>query len=136
MWILTKEFRFEAAHYLPLHDGKCARLHGHSWKMIVFVAGNLLQAVGCKSGMLQDYSEIKAIVSPIVEDYLDHHYLNDTTGLENPTSEEIAAWLYGIIKPKLPNLVAVRIDETCTSSCTYTEQSLPSFILGDEGDLG
>jgi 6-pyruvoyltetrahydropterin/6-carboxytetrahydropterin synthase len=136
VWILSKEFTFEAAHQLPQHDGKCARLHGHSWKAIVFVAGDLLQVTGAKAGMLIDYADIKGIVKPIIDDYLDHHYLNETTGLDDPTSEAIAAWLYRFIKPNLPGLIAVRIDETCTSSCTYAEQGTLPLVFGNEGVMG
>lgn len=116
---LTKEFRFEAAHRLPLHDGKCQRLHGHSWKGRVIVRSETLVKEGPKSGMVQDYAEISAAVNGWVEGCLDHYYLNETLPLENPTSEEIARWLYSILKPSLPLLVAVEIDETCTSSCRY-----------------
>jgi len=117
---LSKEYLFEAAHKLPHHDGKCQRLHGHSWKMRVIVAGDQVEMFGPKSGMLMDYADISKVVKPIVEGYLDHHYLNDTTGLENPTSENLAIWLYHLIKPQLPLLVSIEIDETCTSSCRFT----------------
>jgi 6-pyruvoyltetrahydropterin/6-carboxytetrahydropterin synthase len=116
---LKKEFRFEAAHKLPLHDGKCQRLHGHSWKMRVVVSGELLAQGGPKSGMLQDYAEISQKVKPIVDNLLDHHYLNETLKMESPTSENIACWLYFRLKDELPGLVAVEIDETCTSSCCF-----------------
>jgi 6-pyruvoyltetrahydropterin/6-carboxytetrahydropterin synthase len=66
-----------------------------------------------------DYADISALVSPLVERYLDHHYLNDTLGIENPTSEEIARWIYYQLAPKLSGLVAVQVDETCTSCCTF-----------------
>jgi 6-pyruvoyltetrahydropterin/6-carboxytetrahydropterin synthase len=116
---LKKEFLFEAAHKLPNHDGKCQRLHGHSWKMRVVVVGDHLHNCGPKQGMLTDYAEISAIVKPVVEMYLDHHYLNETLKLENPTSECICIWLYEYLKPQLPLLASVEIDETCTSSCLY-----------------
>lgn len=119
-WELKKRFTFEAAHKLPSHDGKCARLHGHSWVMYVCFSGDSLQQEGPKAGMLQDYAEIKSIVKPFVDEFLDHHYLNDTTGLVNPTSEEIARWVYHSLRPKIPLLTAITIQETCTSECTYT----------------
>lgn len=118
-WTLTKEFTFEAAHKLPHHDGKCARLHGHSWKGRVIVKGRWLIDQGPKQGMVMDYADIKKAISPILENQLDHHYLNETLQLENPTSEEVACWLYGMLKPQIPQLAAIEIDETCTASCRY-----------------
>lgn len=119
MFTLKKEFRFEAAHKLPFHDGQCARLHGHSWKMRVVLEGHSLCQIGAKAGMLQDFSEVSKVVKPFVEDYLDHHYLNETTPLVNPTSEALACWVFEQLRPRLPLLVSVEIDETCTSSCCY-----------------
>ncbi len=72
-WVIGKEFRFEAAHKLPNHDGKCARLHGHSWRGVVYVASEVLVKSGPKQGMVLDYSEIKGYVKPLLEEYLDHY---------------------------------------------------------------
>lgn len=119
MFTLTKEFRFEAAHRLPRHDGKCARLHGHSWKMRVVVQGENLQPSGPKVGMLQDYADISKVVNPLIESALDHHYLNETLGISDPTSEHVALWAFNTLKPILPGLVAIEVDETCTCSCRY-----------------
>lgn len=120
-WILGKEFRFEAAHELPHHDGKCARLHGHSWRGVVYVNGTTLTQSGPKSGMVMDYADIKTFLKPLLNDYLDHHFLNKTTGLENPTSEELAQWIFERLEQSgLSELLAVRIDETCTSTCVYS----------------
>ena len=116
---LRKEFTFEAAHKLPHHDGKCQRLHGHSWKMRVVVAGDMLTMNGPKTGMLMDYAEISKIVKPLVESHLDHHYLNETLAIDSPTSEYLACWLYNYFEPMIPGLVAVEVDETCTSSCCF-----------------
>lgn len=116
---LKKEFTFEAAHKLPNHDGKCQRLHGHSWKMRLVLEGDETEKQGPKAGMLIDYAEISVIAKPFVEEHLDHHYLNETTTLMNPTSERLAVWIFNMLKPKLPLLVAVEIDETCTSCCIY-----------------
>ncbi len=121
-WILGKEFRFEAAHQLPYHDGKCARLHGHSWRGVVYVKGTALNKSGSKAGMVIDYGDIKSYLKPLVDDYLDHYYLNESTGLESPTSEEVAKWIFEQLEQAgLPGLVAIRIDETCTSTCIYTK---------------
>jgi 6-pyruvoyltetrahydropterin/6-carboxytetrahydropterin synthase len=107
---------FEAAHRLPnVPDGhKCARLHGHSWKGVIYVAGT----IGEETGWIMDYGEIKRIFAPIYEQ-LDHHYLNDIEGLENPTSEVLARWIWNHLKSDLPALSRVVIEETCTSGCIY-----------------
>ena len=133
-WVLGKEFRFEAAHELPHHDGKCARLHGHSWRGVVYVRGTALNENGSKAGMVIDYGDIKKYLQPLLDDYLDHHFLNKTTGLENPTSEELSRWIYEQLEERgLPGLIAVRIDETCTSTCVYTksEQSIIQMFSGN-----
>jgi 6-pyruvoyltetrahydropterin/6-carboxytetrahydropterin synthase len=119
MYRLIKKFTFEASHQLLNHDGKCRRLHGHSWTGRAILEGPDLILTGAKEGMLIDYGDVKEVIRPLVEDYLDHHHLNLTLENESPTSEFIAKWIYGMLKPHLPLLVAVRIDETCTSSCEY-----------------
>ena len=113
---LTKTFRFEAAHDLPsFPEGhKCRRLHGHSFRFDVVVEGE----VDPKKGYLIDYGDIKAAASPIVKQ-LDHYYLNDIEGLENPTSENLARWLFEKLKPALPLLSAIIVHETCTSVCEF-----------------
>ena len=117
MFILRKQFRFQASHKLPGHDGKCARLHGHSWIGYIEIQGEELIEGGAKAGMLLDYGDIGAVVKPIVDDYLDHWHLNDSTGLENPTSEEIARWMFEKLAVLSP--IAIIIEETCTSRCEY-----------------
>ncbi len=113
---IYKEFVFEAAHRLPnVPDGhKCARLHGHSWKGVIYVEGD----VNPQSGWIMDYAEIKEVFAPIYEQ-LDHHYLNEIEGLENPTSEVLAKWIWERLKPDLPALSQVVINETCTTGCIY-----------------
>lgn len=119
-WIIYKEFRFEAAHRLPHYEGKCRRLHGHSWLGRVYVKSNHLQSQGSQQGMVMDFGEISQYLQPLLDNFLDHHYLNETTGLENPTSEELSRWIYEkLAKVGLPGLHAVEIRETCTSGCTY-----------------
>jgi len=118
-WTLEKEFQFEASHVLPHHQGKCARLHGHSWKGRLVCKGEKLNETGSQAGMLVDYSEMKKAINPLMDEFLDHHHLNDTLRLENPTSEIVAQWIFDKVKPQLPSLVAVIIDETCTSRCIY-----------------
>lgn len=121
-WLLYKEFQFEAAHRLPNHDGKCRRLHGHSWVGRVYVKGNKLIADGAKQGMIIDYDDIKKYLEPLLENYLDHYYLNETTGLPSPTSEALAKWIFEHLETAgLPGLQAVEIRETCTSSARYSK---------------
>ena len=113
---IYKEFSIEAAHRLPnVPEGhKCARLHGHSFLVSIHVEGT----VDSKTGWIMDFGDIKAAFAPIYEE-LDHHYLNDVVGLENPTSENLALWIWQKLKPDLPLLSAVKIKETCTSGCVY-----------------
>ncbi len=113
---IYKEFHFEAAHRLPnVPEGhKCARLHGHSFHLRLVISGD----VGEDSGWIMDFAELKTHFGPIY-DQLDHHYLNDIPGLENPTSENIARWIWHKLKPQLPELSAVELRETCTSGCIY-----------------
>jgi 6-pyruvoyltetrahydropterin/6-carboxytetrahydropterin synthase len=112
---IFKEFRFEAAHRLPaVPEGhKCGRLHGHSFCAEVHVRG----PVDPRSGWLMDFGDISAAFEPL-HDMLDHNYLNDIEGLENPTSENIARWLWERLVPTLP-VSKVVVRETCTSGCVY-----------------
>jgi 6-pyruvoyltetrahydropterin/6-carboxytetrahydropterin synthase len=122
-WVIYKEFRFEAAHRLPNYDGKCSRLHGHSWVGRVYVKGDRLIAEGSQQGMIIDYSKIWSYIEPLLDNYLDHYYLNETLELENPTSEMIAKWIFTKLEVAgLPGLCAVEIRETCTSGCKYIKQ--------------
>jgi 6-pyruvoyltetrahydropterin/6-carboxytetrahydropterin synthase len=113
---LSKTFSFEAAHSLPTFpDGhKCRRLHGHSFRFEVVVEGE----VDAERGYLIDYGDIKLAAEPIVKQ-LDHYNLNEIDGLENPTSELIAKWIFERIKPALPQLTSIIVYETCTSTCEY-----------------
>jgi 6-pyruvoyltetrahydropterin/6-carboxytetrahydropterin synthase len=113
---LTKSFDFEAAHWLPTfpEGHKCRRLHGHSFKVDVIVAGEVDPA----KGYLIDFGVIKDAVEP-VRRQLDHYCLNDIAGLENPTAEMLARWVYDRLKPVLPLLHAVRVRETCTCEAEY-----------------
>ena len=113
---IFKEFHFEAAHRLPNVPAghKCARLHGHSFHLRLYLSG----PVGEQSGWVLDFSDIKQTFKPILE-RLDHYYLNEIPGLENPTSENIARWIWAQTKPLLPALSAIELRETCTSGCIY-----------------
>lgn len=115
------EFTFEAAHRLPhVPDGhKCGRLHGHSFRVSLHVAG----AVEPESGWLMDYAEIKQRFRPL-HAMLDHSYLNEIDGLDNPTSENIARWIWERIKPSLLQLTQVVVRETCTCGVVYRGELL------------
>lgn len=116
---IHREFGFESAHSLPnVPEGhKCARLHGHSFRVRVTVAG----PVGDRTGWVMDFADLKAAVQPTI-DALDHRLLNDIDGLENPTSEMLARWIWDRIAPDLTGLASVEVRETCTSGCTYRGQ--------------
>ena len=113
---IFKEFVFEAAHRLPnVPEGhKCARLHGHSFRVGIYVAGD----DDPNTGWIMDFADLKAAFSPLYE-RLDHRYLNEIEGLENPTSENIAKWIWENLKPTLPALSKIVLHETCTSGCVY-----------------
>jgi 6-pyruvoyltetrahydropterin/6-carboxytetrahydropterin synthase len=114
---LFQEFRFEAAHLLPhVPEGhKCRRLHGHSYLVAVHVEGPVDET----TGMVMDFADISAAVRPIIEAELDHRYLNEIAGLENPTSEQLARWLWARVRPRLASLARIVVRETCTSGCVY-----------------
>ena len=113
---IFKAFTFEAAHRLPnVPDGhKCARLHGHSFRVELHVAGEPDPHTGC----VMDFADLGRAFQPLLE-CLDHHYLNDIPGLENPTSERLAQWIWAQLRPVLPQLAEVVVRETCTSGCRY-----------------
>jgi queuosine biosynthesis protein QueD len=113
---LRKSFTFESAHRLPhVPEGhKCGRLHGHSFKATLIVRGPLAP----KLDWVLDYSEIKTAAKPLFEQ-LDHNYLNEIPGLENPTSEVLCKWIYQKLKPSLPYLHQVIVSETCTTECLF-----------------
>ena len=118
---LRKTFQFEAAHLLPHlpKSHKCRRLHGHSFKVDIVVEGEVYP----KLGWVMDDAEISKAFKPLWEK-LDHFYLNEIAGLENPTSENIAIWIWNKLKPKLPLLTEVVVAETCTARCVYRGSSL------------
>lgn len=130
MYTLSKTFGFEASHVLPDHDGKCARLHGHSWGVEIEVCGATLEQAGPRRGMVMDYAQISQAMRPLLDDYLDHHHLNTTLEAlaNNPTSERVAHWIYHQLALTLPGLHAVTVRETCTSSCRYQPLEAPPHV--------
>lgn len=113
---LEKTFTFEAAHWLPnVSQGhKCGRMHGHSFRVTIVVEGEVDEHVG----WVMDYGDIKDAFSPL-EKKLDHYCLNEIEGLENPTSEVLAKWIWDRVQPKLVQLFEVAVEETCTCRCVY-----------------
>ena len=113
---IFKEFSIEAAHWLPnVPEGhKCRRLHGHSFRIEIHVAG----PIDTHLGWVMDFAAIKRACSDI-EGHLDHRCLNDIEGLENPTSENLARWIWDKLHPGLPALSKIVVRETCTSGCIY-----------------
>src|SRR5208283_2841633 len=106
---ITQAFNFEAAHHLPHvpETHRCRRLHGHSYRVELRLAGE----VDAFSGFVVDFFDVEKVFQPLLG-RLDHHLLNEIEGLENPTAENIAIWIYQRVKPALPLLEAVKIFET------------------------
>ena len=113
---IYKVFTIEAAHRLPnVPEGhKCPRLHGHSFRVELHVTGE----PGEHTGWIMDFADLKAAFKPLYQQ-LDHNYLNDIEGLENPTSERLAMWIWDRLKPAVPELDEVVVHETCTAGCRY-----------------
>lgn len=116
---IFREFTFDAAHRLdhlpPTH--KCARLHGHTYRLILHVSGPL----DPEHAWIMDFAEIKTLVAPTLA-MLDHHYLNDVPGLDKPTVENIAAWIWERLKPVLPALYRITLYESDSAGCVYTDE--------------
>jgi 6-pyruvoyltetrahydropterin/6-carboxytetrahydropterin synthase len=128
---LSRRFRFEAAHRLPTlpPEHKCHRLHGHSFEVEVAVAGE----VDPVTGWFVDYKQITESVKPLIE-ALDHRYLNEIEGLANPTSENVAAWLWQRLEQRLPGLAWIAISETPRSRCVYRGGAVPVLGGGCDAD--
>lgn len=109
-------FAFEAAHWLPrVPEGhKCSRVHGHGFRVELVCEGEIDE----ETGWLVDFAEIKRAFTPTLE-LLDHRCLNEIEGLENPTAENLARWIWVRVKPGLPELAQVNVAETCNARCEY-----------------
>jgi 6-pyruvoyltetrahydropterin/6-carboxytetrahydropterin synthase len=114
---IWKHFTFESAHRLPhvAPGHKCGRLHGHSFHVSIHVVG----PVGKDTGWVVDFADISTAMKPLISQ-LDHNYLNEIEGLENPTSEVLARWIWRRVKPSLKQVSKVVVKETCTSGCAYS----------------
>lgn len=117
---IFKEFTFQSAHRLPnVPSGhQCGRLHGHSFRCEVHISGD----IDPKTGWIQDFAELKAVFEPLYRQ-LDHNYLNEIEGLANPTSENLARWIWQRLKPQLSLLSKIVVRETCTCGCTYAGEA-------------
>jgi len=113
---IYREFTFDAAHFLPNlpESHSCRNLHGHTFTVIVHLEGE----VNKDNGWVKDFGEVKRICSPVI-DMLDHSCLNHIPGLENPTSEHIAVWVWNRVKPHIPELAMIEIKETPKTGCRY-----------------
>lgn len=117
---LRQHFSIESARFLPnLPEGHpCAKMHGHSFKIILDLVG----PINPNLGWVMDYNEIQAVANPILKS-IDHQILNNVPGLENPTSELIAKWIYDRLKVKLPSLSQVTVAETPSTECLYPAEA-------------
>jgi 6-pyruvoyltetrahydropterin/6-carboxytetrahydropterin synthase len=113
---IFKTFTLESAHRLPNVPAghKCARVHGHSFRVELHVSG----PVDERLGWVMDFADVRRAFEPLYQQ-LDHHYLNDVPGLDNPTSENLARWIWRELQPRLPQLSRVVVHETCTSGASY-----------------
>ena len=113
---MARSFGFEAAHRLPnVPEGhKCRRLHGHSFRVELICEGE----IDPHTGWLIDFADIKRAFEPVFA-RLDHRYLNEIDGLENPTSENVARWIWERVQATLPTLVQITVAETCMARCEY-----------------
>lgn len=110
---VRRSFRFEAAHRLPGHPGKCSRPHGHSYRLVVSVE----RPVDPASGLAIDFGDLKAVVREAVVQRVDHRDLNDV--MDNPTAENVAVWAWNLLIDLLPGLVEIELHETESCSVVY-----------------
>ena len=113
---IFKQFTFDSAHFLPNvpETHKCRGIHGHTYKLTVFLEGPLDPQLA----WVADFGDIKREVKAVV-DLVDHKLLNDIPGLENPTCEVVAIWIWNKIKSSIPLLKRIELHETPTSGVIY-----------------
>ncbi|MCX6995335.1 MAG: 6-carboxytetrahydropterin synthase QueD [Chlamydiae bacterium] len=121
MFEIEKHFKFHAAHQLLHHDGVCHRLHGHTYILIIRLKSELLHTSGSSTNMVIDFAILKDQVQSFIDQYLDHHFLNETLETDSPTAEFIAEWIYKKLKTSILRLSSVTVFETASSSVTYSE---------------
>lgn len=115
--LITKDFDFQSAHFLPnVRDGhKCAKLHGHSYKVEISVTGDVNEP----EGWVVDFADIERAVAPLLQ-LIDHHCLNEVEGLENPTAENIAIWFRDRLNRLFPGLSAIVVHEESTCRAEWS----------------
>ena len=113
---LTKIFTFEAAQTIPHLDPshKCRKMHGHSFKIEISIEGKVDPLIG----WVDDHANITKAMTPLLA-LVDHAYLNEVPGLENPTIENMCAWFWEKLTPHLPGLREIVLHETPTARCSY-----------------
>lgn len=114
--IIYKQFSFDSAHFLPNvpENHKCRAIHGHTYHLTIYAEGSLLP----QEGWVFDFGDLKKIMAPVINT-LDHHLLNEIPGLENPTAELLAVWIWEKLKPSLSGLKKIELKETPTSGVIY-----------------
>ncbi len=114
--VIFKKFTFDSAHSLPFvsDDHKCKRVHGHTYHLTVYISGDL----DPKLGWVMDFTDLKAVIDPLIK-RIDHRFLNEIKGLENPTCEIFAKWIWDEIINDLPGLTKIELNETPTSGAVY-----------------
>lgn len=103
------------------HEGKCSQLHGHSYKGCVFLKSETLVEKGSEKNMVMDFARVSDVLDPMVKNYLDHQFLNETLNSDATTAEFIAKWIFDYLKPHLPRLWKVEVFETASCSAAYFE---------------
>ena len=147
-FVVSKEIEFDAGHRVPLHESKCRNPHGHRYRVIAYVAGEL-QDEGAATGMVLDFTDIKVALTELVHDVYDHGFIIKSTDTEmmntfgvtgtigknryainpnnykiiivdwTPTAEEMARAVYNDLIERLPGLISIDVYETPTSKASY-----------------
>jgi 6-pyruvoyltetrahydropterin/6-carboxytetrahydropterin synthase len=117
--ILRKKFRFEAAHFIQNHPGKCRNLHGHSYILFLLLEGQ----PDPETGMIMDFNVLSKIVQERILHQLDHKLLNDL--IDPPTAENISVWIWDRLQSDLPSLVQLELFETHENGVIYRGNGHP-----------
>jgi 6-pyruvoyltetrahydropterin/6-carboxytetrahydropterin synthase len=130
-WALGKQFRFQARNQQPRHHDSSTLSQENHWVGIVYISSKAFYVIGNNAEMNLDAADIKPYLKPLLDNYLDQHCLAQTTGLEQPTSQELAKWIFEqLVQRGLPGLLGVKIhNETNTSSCLYSQSVRTGFQL-------
>ena len=122
---LAKEFTFDAAHSLPNSDGPCRRLHGHTYRAVIFARGQVQPVDGrAEEGMVIDFARLKDVFKRRIEAVCDHQFLNESVPVARTTAELLAAWMLRELRHELPQVTAVRLHETPSSYAEVTVDDL------------